>query len=186
MMALRSLIRLRKIPAGNHGIRPASTKARSRLTGRQRWSHVQPASKVSPGYQEPIRHRAWTSRRAFLGKTARPVPLAPNAQDRIGSHVSSASRPAIFMTRSRRRERDNQQRDSPSPMHLGPASKAPTPRQSAAADCAARYRGLVKTRLQHVITAVAINLFRIGSWANGTPLAQTHCSQFAAPQFRAA
>jgi hypothetical protein len=128
---------LRKIPAGNYGIRPASTKARLRSTGRQRWSHVQPASKVSPGYQESIRHRAWTSKRAFLGKTACPVPLAPNAQDRIGSHVSSASRPAIFMTRSRRRERDNQQRNSQSPMHLGPASKAPAPRRSAAADCAA-------------------------------------------------
>ena len=34
-----------------------------------------------------------------------------------------------------------------------------------------RYRGLVKTRLQHIITAVAINLLRIASWANGTPLA---------------
>jgi Transposase DDE domain len=49
-----------------------------------------------------------------------------------------------------------------------------------------RYRGLVKTRLRHVITAVAINLFRIASWLNGTPLAQTRCSQFAALQFRAA
>ena len=49
-----------------------------------------------------------------------------------------------------------------------------------------RYRGLVKTRLQHVITAVAINLLRIASWANGTPVAETRCSHFAALQFRAA
>jgi transposase len=49
-----------------------------------------------------------------------------------------------------------------------------------------RYRGLVKTRFQHVITAVAINLLRIASWANGTPVAETRCSHFAALQFRAA
>ena len=49
-----------------------------------------------------------------------------------------------------------------------------------------RYRGLVKTRLQHVITAVAINLLRIASWANGTRAAETRCSHFAALQFRAA
>jgi hypothetical protein len=142
-MALRSLVRLRKIPAGNHGIRPASTKARSRSTGRQRWSHVQPASKVFPGYQKPTRHRAWTSKRAFLDETARPVPLAPNAQDRSRSHVSSASRPAIFMTRSRRCESDKQRRNSGNPTHLGPASKAPTPRRSAAVDCAAHAIGVL-------------------------------------------
>ena len=49
-----------------------------------------------------------------------------------------------------------------------------------------RYRGLAKTHLQHVITAVAINLLRIASWASGTPLAQTRCSHFAALQFQAA
>lgn len=39
----------------------------------------------------------------------------------------------------------------------------------------ARYRGLAKTHLQLVITAVAINLLRIASWANGTPLAHVRC-----------
>lgn len=48
----------------------------------------------------------------------------------------------------------------------------------------ARYRGLTTTHLQHVVTAVAINLLRIAAWASGTPIAQTHCSQFAALQFR--
>ena len=48
-----------------------------------------------------------------------------------------------------------------------------------------RYRGLAKTHLQHVITAVAINLLRIASWMDGTPLAQTRCSHFAALQFQA-
>jgi hypothetical protein len=142
-MALRSLVRLRKIPAGNHGIRPASTKACLRSRGRRRWLHVQPASKVTPGYQKPIRHRAWTSKRAILGETDRPIPRAPNAQDRSKSHVSSASRPAIFMRRSRRCEGDKQLRNSGTPTHLGPASKAPTPRRSAAVDCAAHAIGVM-------------------------------------------
>jgi hypothetical protein len=33
--------------------------------------------------------------------------------------------------------------------------------------------GTFKTHLQHVITAAAINLLRIASWADGTPLAKT-------------
>jgi hypothetical protein len=106
-------------------------------------SHVQPASKVSPGYQKPIQHRAWTSKRAFLGETARPVPLAPHAQDRSKSHVSSASRHANFMRRSRRCEGDKQRRSSGSPLHLGPASKAPAPRRSAAVDCAGHAIGVL-------------------------------------------
>jgi IS5 family transposase len=50
----------------------------------------------------------------------------------------------------------------------------------------ARYRGLAKTHLQHVLTAVAINMVRIASWVNGTPIAQTRCSHFTALQFQAA
>jgi Transposase DDE domain len=46
-----------------------------------------------------------------------------------------------------------------------------------------RYRGLSKTHLRHVITAAAINLSRIASWADGTPLAKTRCSHFAALYF---
>jgi transposase len=46
-----------------------------------------------------------------------------------------------------------------------------------------RYIGLAKTRLQHVITAVAINLARIGAWWTDTPRATTRCSRFAALQY---
>jgi transposase len=46
----------------------------------------------------------------------------------------------------------------------------------------ARYIGLDKTRLQHVATAAALNLIRIGEWCAGTPLAKTRCSRFAALQ----
>ena len=43
-----------------------------------------------------------------------------------------------------------------------------------------RYIGSAKTHLQHVITAVAVNLVRLGDWWNGIPIAPTRCSRFAA------
>ncbi len=45
-----------------------------------------------------------------------------------------------------------------------------------------RYIGQAKTHLQHVATAVAINLIRVGDWLAGTPIAPTRCSRFAALQ----
>ena len=45
-----------------------------------------------------------------------------------------------------------------------------------------RYIGLAKTHLQHVITATAINLIRVGQWLAGIPIAPTRCSHFAALQ----
>ena len=44
----------------------------------------------------------------------------------------------------------------------------------------ARYIGLAKTRLQHIATAVAINLQRIWAWLTDTPVAKTKISAFAA------
>jgi DDE family transposase len=44
----------------------------------------------------------------------------------------------------------------------------------------ARYRGLEKTRLQEILTAVAINLVRLFAWFNEAPRAQTRISPFAA------
>jgi transposase len=43
-----------------------------------------------------------------------------------------------------------------------------------------RYIGLAKTRLQHIATAVAINLSRLWAWLNQIPRAQTRMSAFAA------
>jgi transposase len=43
-----------------------------------------------------------------------------------------------------------------------------------------RYRGLLKTRLQHIFMAVAINLIRVLAWLNDLPLAETRRSAFAA------
>ena len=45
-----------------------------------------------------------------------------------------------------------------------------------------RYIGLAKTHLQHVVTATAINLIRVGEWLAGIPIAPTRCSHFAALQ----
>ena len=44
----------------------------------------------------------------------------------------------------------------------------------------ARYRGLVKTSLQHVLIAAAINLTRAVAWIQNRPLAKTRRSHFAA------
>lgn len=41
-----------------------------------------------------------------------------------------------------------------------------------------RYVGLAKTRLQHILTAAAINLERIYAWLEGVPLAKTRISHF--------
>lgn len=44
----------------------------------------------------------------------------------------------------------------------------------------ARYRGLAKTRLQHLATAAAMNVGRLVTWLNEVPRAATRCSRFAA------
>jgi transposase len=44
----------------------------------------------------------------------------------------------------------------------------------------ARYRGLSKTHLQHVVTATAINLYRLDDWWTETPREHTRQSTFAA------
>ncbi len=44
----------------------------------------------------------------------------------------------------------------------------------------ARYIGGVKTHLQHVLTAAAINFVRVAHWLDDKPLARTRPSSFAA------
>jgi transposase len=44
--------------------------------------------------------------------------------------------------------------------------------------CRTRYFGFLKTRLQHVLTATALNFVRISEWLAGTPLAKTRKSAF--------
>lgn len=49
-----------------------------------------------------------------------------------------------------------------------------------------RYRGLAKTHVQHVATALAINVDRIVAWLDERPRAKTRTSRFAALQLEAA
>ena len=42
----------------------------------------------------------------------------------------------------------------------------------------ARYMGLAKTHLQHVLTAAAMNFVRMGNWLMKKPLAKTRTSPF--------
>jgi transposase len=42
-----------------------------------------------------------------------------------------------------------------------------------------RYLGQATTHLQHILSAVALNLLRIAAWLNGLPLAPTRQSSFA-------
>ena len=44
----------------------------------------------------------------------------------------------------------------------------------------ARYLGLLKTHLQQILTAVALNLIRIAEWLAERPFAKTRISAFAA------
>jgi IS5 family transposase len=41
----------------------------------------------------------------------------------------------------------------------------------------ARYRGLAKTHLQHVLTALALNLVRVDAWLSGIPPGGTWASR---------
>lgn len=50
---------------------------------------------------------------------------------------------------------------------------------------ATRYRGLAKTALQHIISALALNLMRLVAWWEGRPKAQTRPSRFTAAMRRA-
>jgi transposase len=45
-----------------------------------------------------------------------------------------------------------------------------------------RYLGLARVRLQHILTATALNVVRIAEWLAGTPIAKTRRSRFAALQ----
>ncbi|WP_327241675.1 transposase [Streptomyces sp. NBC_01320] len=50
----------------------------------------------------------------------------------------------------------------------------------------ARYRGLAKTHLEHVYSAVALNLIRLDAWWNGHPLDRTRTSHLARLELRLA
>lgn len=45
--------------------------------------------------------------------------------------------------------------------------------------CRSRYLGLARTHLQHLLTAIAINLGRLAAWIGDTPAGRTRRSAFA-------
>ena len=49
---------------------------------------------------------------------------------------------------------------------------------STAYQTCARYSGHAKTHLQHLLTATALNVLRLGAWLTGAPLAPTRESAF--------
>jgi transposase len=49
-----------------------------------------------------------------------------------------------------------------------------------------RYVGIAKTRLQHLATAAAVNIFRLDAWLTGPPFSKTRVSHFAALKLAAA
>jgi Transposase DDE domain len=50
----------------------------------------------------------------------------------------------------------------------------------------ARYRGLAKTHLEHVYSAVALNLIRLHAWWNDHPLHRTRTTHLARLELRLA
>ncbi|MCQ4080772.1 transposase [Streptomyces sp. RB6PN25] len=48
----------------------------------------------------------------------------------------------------------------------------------------ARYRGLAKTHLEHIYSAVALNLIRLDAWWNGHPLDRTRTTHLARLELR--
>jgi transposase len=46
----------------------------------------------------------------------------------------------------------------------------------------ARDIGLAKTHLQHLLTAVVLNMVHLGAWRLGMPLVKTRCAPLATPR----
>lgn len=85
------------------------------------------------------------------------------------------------MTEALRRTRTQQQTKDWNTDYALRAGVEGTVRQAAAVTDIhhARYRGLAKTHLQHVFSAVALNLIRLHAWWNGHPLDRTRTSHLA-------
>lgn len=107
----------------------------------------------------PVRESCTTSRRGFRQLTLNPRPLTE----------------ALRTTRSEQAGRDWQD------VYALRSGVEGTIRQALAVTDSrrARYRGLAKTHLEHVYSAVALNLIRLNAWWNGRPLDRRHTSHLA-------
>jgi hypothetical protein len=71
-------------------------------------------------------------------------------------------------------------------MLCAPASRAPSTKPSRSATPRhARYRGLRKVHLQHVFSAVALNLIRLHAYWNNHPMDRTRTNHLARLQLAA-
>jgi transposase len=107
----------------------------------------------------PVREVCTTSRRGFRQLTLNPRPLTE----------------ALRTARAEQADRDWQD------AYALRSGVEGTIRQALAVtnNRRARYRGLAKTHLEHVHSAVALNLIRLNAWWNGKPLDRRHTSHLA-------
>jgi hypothetical protein len=106
-----------------------------------------------------------SSRRALRGATARSVAPDLNAHDRSRSHIIGLQSREHYdaLQTMRTRQTTEELRNAYAPRAGIESTRAQASRRSGL--LRTRYRGFDKIHLQHVITAAAINLLRIASWA---------------------
>ena len=119
------------------------------------------------------------------GRTAGRVQICGAARSQNSSlRTDRVAGPGSIMKRCARlaRGRKPQRSSRKSSTLHGPAIRAGTHEQ-AIRRCGlrrCRYIGQAKTRLQHILTATAVNLVRLNDWWAAKPLAKTRCSHFGA------
>jgi hypothetical protein len=107
----------------------------------------------------PVRESCTTSRQGYRQLTLNPRPLTE----------------ALRTARAEQADRDWQHAYAPRTGVEGTIRQALAVTDSRRA----RYRGLARTHLEHVHSAVALNLIRLNAWWNGRPLDRRHTSHLA-------
>ena len=133
---------------------------------------------------------AWTSKKdawdnavisvKFSNKDCRPCPTRSCCTRRVSTPRSLTLRPqlqheALQNNRQQQKTEEWQKQYAKRAGIEGTISQAV--RGFGLREC--RYIGLAKTHLQHVLTAVAINMARLDAWSTGKKRAQTRTSRFA-------
>ena len=118
----------------------------------------------------------------FAAQTCRPCPVRDQCT-RSTSPRSAASSPSSPARSTRPSSPPAPPRPTPTgrPDYAARAGVEGTIHQAVAVTGIrrARYRGLAKTRLEHVFSAVALNLIRLHAYWNGHPLDRTRTSHLA-------
>ena len=110
-----------------------------------------------------------------------PAPAAPPAPAARPGHARSRSSPAPSTRRSKRCGSARPRRPSRRSTGPAPGSRATLAQGLRVSGLRhARYVGLAKTHLQHVLTATALNVRRLGAWWDERPFAATRAAAFLA------